>query len=399
MRGVADISTNHKNKLWNKNYIFIFAINILSSFSFYMIATILTKYITGLGVSITVAGSVAGLFSITSLIARPMCGFSADRFNKVLLLKIATITMSIGLIGYTLSSGVAVMSLFRIIHGIGFAINGTTCISFASDFIPEDRMSEGVGYLGIGQVIASAVAPGIGIAITDYIGTKKVFYLAATLAFAAFLLLFIYKESSVKKQERQRRIMLNDLIEPRVFKYSLVGSVYSFINGVVSAYLLLHAEELGISGISVYFTVCAVVMFISRPVFGRISDRFGLNMVVIPALAITCIAMLWLERAGALTAILLTGVLRSAGQGAAHPALQAAAIRKAGKERSGVAISTFYLGSDIGQGIGPIVGGFIVEYLGYGSVFGFCGWLVLFTLVMYVGSVLISKKRKSVGGI
>lgn len=392
------MDTNTKSKLWNKDYIFIFAVNLLASFSFYMVATILTKYITGLGGSVAFAGSIAGLFSITSLIARPLCGYAADRFNKVLLLKVATLTMSIGLIGYTLSTNMTVMAIFRIVHGIGFAINGTTCISFASDFIPEDRMSEGVGYLGIGQVIASAVAPGVGIAVIDYVGIEMVFYLAATMSGAAFLLLFSYKKEERKEKHFSRKIIWSDLIEPRVMKYTLVGSVYSFINGVVSAFLLLHAETLGITGISAYFTVCAVFLFISRPVFGRLSDKHGLNAVVIPALAITFISMIWLGRAGSLLAILLTGVLRSIGQGAAHPAAQAAAIRRVGKEKSGVAVSTFYLGGDIGQGIGPIIGGYIAGLFGYGSVFRFCGYLVLFTMAAYIISELAARKNKELGG-
>ncbi len=392
------MDTNTNTKLWTRNYIFIFAVNLLSSFSFYTVATILTKYITGLGATVAVAGSIAGLFSITSLVVRPMCGFAADRFNKLSLLKAATAMMSLALIGYTISKNMVIMAAFRILHGVGFAINGTTCISFASDFIPEERMSEGVGYLGIGQVIASAVAPGLGIAVIEYTRVETVFYLAAAMAAASFFLLVCYKKSGrTEARAVPGKPRWNDLIEPRVMKYTLIGSVYSFINGVVSAFLLLHAEAMGITGISMYFTVCAVFLFISRPLFGRISDRLGLNVVVIPALMITFVSMMWLGKAGSLTAILLTGVLRSVGQGAAHPALQAASIRRVGRERSGVAVSTFYLGGDVGQGIGPILGGYIAGCFGYGSVFLFCGYLVLAVLIGYIVSELTHRKTESEG--
>ena len=49
--------------------------------------------------------------------------------------------------------------------------------------------------------------------------------------------------------------------------------------------------------------------------------------------------------------------------------------------RSGVATSTYFLGGDIGQGIGPMVGGFLLARIaglaGYQVLFCFCGVLML----------------------
>ena len=47
-------------------------------------------------------------------------------------------------------------------------------------------------------------------------------------------------------------------------------------------------------------------------------------------------------------------------QGAAQPSLQAGCINCVGRDRSGVATSTYFLGGDIGQGIGPMAGGFVL---------------------------------------
>ena len=57
-------------------------------------------------------------------------------------------------------------------------------------------------------------------------------------------------------------------------------------------------------------------------------------------------------------------------------------IKQVGKERSGVATSTFYLGGDVGQGIGPMAAGVIIgaiaqELMAYQAVFGLCGVLLI----------------------
>ena len=125
-------------------------------------------------------------------------------------------------------------------------------------------------------------------------------------------------------------------------------------------------------------------------------DKKGIRIAVIPGLILTSASMFILGVSRTLPLILLTGVIRSLGQGAAQPALQAGGINEAGIERSGVATSTYYLGGDIFQGIGPMIGGFIVEAFagaaGYTAVFVVCG---VFQLLMLVYFVWVTGKKKA----
>ena len=95
--------------------------------------------------------------------------------------------------------------------------------------------------------------------------------------------------------------------------------------------------------------------------------------------------------------ILITGVLRSLGQGAAQPALQAGCINEVGLDKSGVATSTYYLGGDICQGIGPMIGGMVVEAIaginGYTALFNICGGLLLCALVFFA---FVTRKKRVV---
>ena len=84
------------------------------------------------------------------------------------------------------------------------------------------------------------------------------------------------------------------------------------------------------------------------------------------------------------------------GQGAAQPSLQAGCINEVGADKSGVATSTYYLGGDICQGIGPMLGGFVVQIFvgtaGYTAIFDVCGVLLLAAFVFFV---FITGKKKS----
>ena len=379
--------TTEPTKLWNRQYILVLLLNTLNAFSFYMVVTILSKYLVSIGISIATAGVIVGLFSITSLCCRPFSGLLADRLSNVTLLKWSNILMGIGLLGFAFVTNPVLIVVFRIINGIGFAFSGTCQIALASKYIPKNKMGEGIGYLGLGMVIGSAVAPGIGVTISENFGMRMTFLMSAVLTVAALVILCLFHEEK-KENKEKKKIVFSDILAVEALPYTIVAGSYSFINGIIASYLVMYADELGISGVSVYFTVCAAVLFIVRPFSGKLMDKKGIRVTVLPGLALTASSMFILGRSTSLILILITGVLRSVGQGAAQPSLQAGCINKVGTGRSGVATSTYYLGGDIFQGIGPMIGGAVIGAVagiaGYRTLFDLSGVLMLCALVFFI---------------
>ena len=381
-------------KLWNKHYILVLLINTLNAFSFFMIITILSKYLVNIGTTMTMAGFIVGLFSITSLCFRPLSGIMADRLSNVTLLKWSNILMGVGLLGFTITTQIPLLIVFRIINGIGFALSGTSQITLASRYIPKDKMGEGIGYLGLGMVLGSAVAPGIGLAIAEGFGMKITFLISAAFTLIAFIILCFYHEEK-KRVVEKKKFSLSDIIAVKALPFTLVAGTFSFVNGIVASYLLLYADEIGVKGISIYFTVCAIVLFIVRPFSGKLMDKKGIRVTVLPGLILTACAMFMLGRSSSLILILITGAIRSVGQGAAQPSLQAGCISAVGEDKSGVATSTYYLGGDVCQGVGPMIGGAIIGNIagvaGYTTLFNISGVLLLCALVFFF--IVTGKKQ------
>lgn len=377
-------------KLWNRSYIFVLIVSTLTSYSFYMTATIMSKYLVSLGLAITLAGMVVGLFSITSLVCRPFIGFLADRMNNIRLLIISCILQSIGLFGFAFTSYMPLIVLFRIINGVGFAICGTVQVALIVHFIPPNMTGEGIGYIGISQLIGSACAPAAGLAVADWMGGMNYTFIAAAILplIAMLMLMTMFGIEPPKKEAAKKNIRFRDIFEPKALYFTLPYSTFSFVNGIIASYLVMFADEKGIGSISIYFTMYAVCLFLDRPFSGKLMDKKGMKYPVIPGMLLTALSMFLLGFCGSLPMIMLTGVLRAIGQGAAQPSLQAGCINYVGRDRSGVATSTYYLGGDIGQGIGPMIGGFILESVigitGYQVTFSFCGVLILIALVYFI---------------
>lgn len=384
--------------LWNRNFLCLFLVNVLISFSFYTIASILSEYLVGIGISISVAGVIVGMFSITSLVCRPFCGVLADRFYNVKLICISCILQAIGLFGFAFAQDTALIVVFRILNGVGFAISATVTVSYAASFIPEERTAEGLGYFGLAVVFSSAVAPGVGIFLRDAIGMQGTFLCAGAMLVAALVLLILCRlPESEPVRTPARSIKLGDIFYRKSLPYTVLGGCFSFMNGIISTYIVLFSSVLGIGGISVYFTTYALLLFVIRPVLGKLMDKKGIAFTVIPGIALTALSLVILASSKSASAIMLSAVVRALGQGAAHPSLQAECIRTAGKEHRGVATSTYSLGGDVGQGIGPILGGILLEHKsglpGYRMLFLICAMLMAAAEVYFLFLCRVKRSR------
>jgi predicted MFS family arabinose efflux permease len=381
-----DRGATEKQTLWSVEYIFLLAINILYALSFYMIMPIIPKYASQLGASLLMAGILAGIFSITALVARPLGGFLADQFNKRWILVGSVMLFSFSAFGCSLSSTIPVLFGFRILNGIAFSISGTSVVALAASIIPKERLGEGIGYFGMGQIISTALGPNIGIWVGQHYSYPHSFGVSGAILLIIALLLIVFPISyrasnSTVPNRASKKLHFSDLIAPNLLPLALLVTVFSMTNGLVSSFLVLVGDERHIDNIGLYFTILAVCLLFVRPIAGRLSDKKGLAIILVPALALTAGESLLLAKASTLTVVLLAAVCKAFGQGSAQPSLQAACIKKLGPERSGVATSTYFIGADIGQGFGPILGGSVAQNYGYTTMF-YCSAAILCSILL-----------------
>jgi len=93
--------------------------------------------------------------------------------------------------------------------------------------------------------------------------------------------------------------------------------------------LALYAIERGIANGGMFFTVMAIALVVSRPVFGMVVDRFNYGYAIIPGLLIIIFSMLLLAQASTLSLLLVSGAAYGVGFGAAQTSLQAMAVSEA----------------------------------------------------------------------
>ena len=176
-------------------------------------------------------------------------------------------------------------------------------MALATEFIPDDHMGEGLGYYGLGQVLAQIVGPTIGIAIRDAFGYRALFFIIAASTLLAAVVLqtaFHYETVVGHSSEGRHSLSFSSLIAKECIFYSLIAGLFSMGNGIVNSFLVLLGESSKIAQISLFFSVNAIVLFVLRLLIGKVIDRANLLFIV---------NLSWLAGSGSMILIGKSGIL------------------------------------------------------------------------------------------
>lgn len=248
----------YKAKLFTTGYLFLILISLTTAMSYSMISTLITNYAVKLGGTLAMAGTIAGIFSMAALFSRPVGGLICDTLNKKKICIIATVVFCFSFLGYAFSANMAVMLFFRIIQGFSFGISGTANMALVAEIIPKERLGEGLGYFGLGQVVSQVIGPVIGVAMKEHMGFRALFYTVAVISAFAVVLLFLFPydsschDSSKTEKRNKSYFSFRYLVAWECLFYALTAGMFSMTNGITSSFLVLLGDERGIVNIALF---------------------------------------------------------------------------------------------------------------------------------------------------
>ena len=378
-------------KLWNKWYITILLLSMVNHVASQLITPIVSKYAMSIGATMATAGTIVGLMSLAAMFARPFAGLSSDRINKKLIIAVTGAVTGVCMYLYSASKSVEMMTAVRFVHGIFFSFSTVALLAFNTMFIPKDKIGEGIGWSVVTTTLATAMGPNLGLWLVDHFGYKACFAAAAIgtiIPNLCFLVIPNRQEPHVPG--KSAKFNMNDFISLQIFPFALLTGLFSCCNGIVNSFLALLGDERGIKGVGVFFTAYSVILIVTRPITGKLYDEKGIKFIMYPSVALAALSMLLLGKATSTWIVLLAGVLKALGQGTGAPSIQAHCLKKLGRDKAGVVSSTCYMGNDIGNTVGPAIGGLIASRTGYGSMFItiavsviVIGWPLLFFKTRY----------------
>ena len=393
-------------------------------FAFYVLTPLLPLYLSEtFGATKDTIGLVLSGYTVTALLLRPFSGFMVDTFPRKTVLLICFTAFAVFFVGYLAASTLLLFTIVRTLHGGPFGALTVANSTVAIDVLPSSRRNEGIGYYGLSNNLAMAIAPTIGIFIYQQTHSfDLLFWIALIVALLGLVVdSTVRVEKGKRKEERgksasalqnnsgaeansQFSTLHSKLSLDRFFLLRgwLLGAnmvFFGFCFGVLSNYLAIYGkEQLGITGgTGTYFMLCSIGLILSRLQGGkalrqgRLTHNASSGMLISLVgytifILMPTLGQTFQSYSSALVAVGYYGSALLIGLGNGHmwPAFQNMMISMAHHNERGTANSTILISWDIGMGMGVLVGGVVAEHLSYDAAFwtvalvNACGVLIYF---------------------
>lgn len=354
-----------KDALFTKDFTLIILTNLALFLSFQMINPILPVYVNQMGGSNFMAGIVVGVLSFTATISRPIAGYCLDVIGRKITVLVSMVLVSLTILLQGFTASIVLLLFIRAIQGFfwGSATSGTATI--ATDIISPKRLAEGMGYFGMASSIATALGPSIGIYLMLYY-SFKVTYIASAMFIIIGVIMLLNIAFIVLPPGAERK---KGYFERRALRPAVLMFFASLTYGGISSFVGAYALHLKLDNISLYFVVYSLTLLVTRPFIGSLVDKKGYDVVIIPSMISFAVSSILFSYTTNIVILILGGFFFALGFGSLLPSLQAMTVVGIEPNRRGAANSTYYVGFDMGVGLGAILFGRLVQQFGYAISF------------------------------
>ena len=247
-----------------------------------------------------------------------------------------------------------------------------------------------MGFYGMMNALAMAVAPAIGVSAFQRFGYRISFCIALVFSIAVMIVIQFVGDkgepekaadmkAGLKEQEQESDaglIMENaaglirksgkqlrkgngiQLVDVRVLPIALIIMLFAIPYCATQSFLVTYASvrEINVT-VSFFFPSYAVMLLLLRLVLKNYFDKLPFKVFLAGSSACMLLAILCLTVMNSNIVMFTGAFFLAGGYGIMSSVCQSTAMLLAGKENRGLANSTYYIGLDLGMALGPMIGG------------------------------------------
>ena len=394
-----------KVKLWTNQYLIIILLSLVMFASFYMITAGFPIFVSTISDNPAIAGIMTTTLMLASLITRFFASVIIQKVNMKLLL-IISLLYFLGTIALTfVNDSIGFLIFIRALQGIGFSMLTILVFTISSNIVPKSRLGEGIVFFAMSTSVGTTMGPLIAISYLANYSFRSMMMLTLGLMSFSFVCSFFTKNTVKKEKESpqatNKEPFYKYMFDKRVLLPSiLVAFNYMAIAGTVN-FMGAFGKEINVGGrISQFFIAQGIAMVLVRAFSGKIFDRFGHRILIIPAAISGAAGLILLGFSTSMGMVLVSGVLFGIAFAIIHPIIQAWALTLVPPEKKATANSMLLIFIDSGLAIGSVGLGFLAKSVGYGMTFSYSAAFMIVILLLYlIGSkktvTLEANKEKS----
>jgi MFS transporter, DHA1 family, multidrug resistance protein len=356
-----------------------------------------------MGVSVSTLGFIAAASTVVGIVVSLPAGILSDLIGRRRVILISAIVFATAPFLYLLINAPWQLVLVRIYHGLATAILGPVAMATVADTYEKGR-GERMAWYSSATMVGRFIAPFVG-GILIFGDNFHWVYLADGVAGVMALLAALRLPLATKttgsawqafKSQRGKYGQEIGFVfrHPGILATSGIEAAQYFAYGAVETFLPIYLnEKLGYSAweIGLLFTVQILTATFTKPIMGRLSDKYGRVPLIVGGLALGGVAtgvLILVSNYFVIAALIAVFGLGLATVTASTSCLVADLSREQGR---GGALGILSSIMDVGQSTGPMVAGALITASSYRLTFGVIGiGLAVISLAYWIGMRRVS---------
>jgi MFS transporter, DHA1 family, multidrug resistance protein len=359
-------------------------------------STVIPPYLDHLRIPVALIGSLISLGPVFALASRLPVGMAYNQARARLLLSIAILAMGLTNFLYSLAADSLTFAVVQALNGFAYGAATTLYMAFYVDSLaPDENRNHAMGYYVGSLAVGYSTGNFFGGLIADHWGYAWTFQLAALLSLVSVGLLWflhgpsgtgVSKATGKQVGKLASRESLRALLEPELATVVIVALFLNLLHQMGGVFISLYALAVGmnLTQIGIIRAAYAGCNAVTRPISGHVVNKIGhrgLSYFGLPLQSLILMLVPLFTGFGAILFVYVASGLLRAIVVVANAVGMVQDVPES-KVRRGLASGVYNAAGDLGNILGPSVGGLIAHATGIASVFvvGSLGSTVLFLI-------------------
>ena len=356
-----------QQKIFSRDFILCSFAQFVFSIVFCILIPVIPIYLSKFEAKEAEIGFLIGIFSISSLVLRPIVGRALLKIPERNFMIAGTLLYVFSCIAYLWAPPFWPLLVVRVFHGIGLALFSTAVFTMVASIAPETHRGRFISYFYMAGNLAFALGPYFGMLLLNRFSFAVLFLICTGLSLCALFVTTKLDKREIVPPEGQS-MKVQTILSREALSPAIIAFMLNVIWGSLNAFFPLYALKHGVSNPGIFFVFLAITLILGRFLGGRLLDLYDRKKVIVPCLAAIIVSLAILTFSTTLPMFILVAVILGAGWALLYPSILIYAIERAGSAQ-GPAMGTFTALGDLGAGMGPMIMGIVLQWTSYPVMF------------------------------
>ena len=351
-------------------------------------------------------GVIVSLSTMTGVFLKLPMGAISDILNRRNLMIGGLLAFALPPFVYPFIADLPTLGTVRLCHGLATAVFTPLALAAVAQMY-EGRRGEALGWFTSATQGGGLLGPMLGGIMVYAIGFSQTFLTAGMFGVLSLCLFFLIPKRDASTQPHSKttaqiigelqRGLADVLKHPGMLATSFAEASKMMANGTLMAFLPLYGLSVGLNAaeVGLLFGAQALTSLMSRPVMGKVSDRFGRSPLILLGLCLCGGMIILIARVETLPLLLLVSAGFGFGEAIVTSSSAALIADLAQAKSIGAGMGLRGTIMDVGHASGPLVAGLLVSQLSYVGGFSAIGALQFIAALIF-GVVMMGIRKPAV---